>query len=231
MKIKAVCFDIGQTLINYNAPLNWKSLHPDALRNVMRACQFDGLGGKIDAAVAILSKYNTREHYREHEVSSDTIFKEIFDAWGQKYDKMALAKESFYGFFQAKAVCFDDTISTLGALSAKGILLGFLTDVAYGMDNQFALEDIAEIKDYFHAGFTSNDVGFRKPNERGFKMLLEALDVSPSQMIYVGDEKKDIVGANDARIASVLINRGEEVRDWGQKRTIRNLGEILALLC
>jgi len=230
MPIKAVGFDIGQTLINYNAPLNWKSLHPNALRNVMSACRFVEQDNKIDLAVEILSKYNTREHYREYEVSSDTIFKEIFDAWRQGYDKMAIAKEAFYGFFQAKAVCFDDTISTLAALSSKGILLGFTTDVAYGMDNTYALKDIAEISEYFDVGFTSNDIGYRKPNEQGFKMLLEALNIPPSQMMYIGDEEKDIVGSSGAGMVSVLINRSADVKDFGQKYTIKNLSEIMNLL-
>ena len=169
MAVTAVGFDIGQTLINYRIPLNWKALYPAALQKVMSDCRVDELKDRLDSAIDILSKYNIREHYREHEVSSDTIFKEIFDAWGQDYRKIADAKDSFYSFFQADAKCFDDTLITSDRLFAGNISMGFLTDAAYGMDNKYLLKDISEIKTYFCAGFTSVDVGFRKPNTKGYK--------------------------------------------------------------
>jgi len=230
MPIIAVGFDIGHTLIDYNSPLSWKSLYPDALRKIMGICQLNEQEELLDSAIAVLSKYNTREHYREYEVSSDTIFREIFDAWGQDYGKLSDAKKVFYGFFQSSAVCFADTASTLEALSSKGLLLGFLTDIAYGMDNEYSLNDIAEIRHYFSAGFTSVDIGFRKPNVQGFKLLLETLDVLPSQMLFVGDEEKDIVGANNIGMISVLVNRDSDLKNWGQKHTVQNLNEILNLI-
>jgi len=196
----------------------------------MRDCQIDEEAGRIDVAAAILSKYNTRENYREHEVSSNAIFAEIFDAWGQGHKKLHIAKASFYGFFQADVEYFDDTVLTLEALSSNGILLGFLSDAAYGMDNEYLLRDIEEVRHYFDTGFTSVDVGFRKPNSRGFKMLSDAFGVPPSQIMFVGDEEKDIVGANNFGMVSVLINKGPDEKKWGQHHTIKNLGEIVALI-
>ena len=234
MDIKSVVFDIGGTLVNYNAPLSWKSMHPDALRKVMMDCEIDGCesNSKIDLGVSILSKYNTRENYREHEVSSDAIFNEIFDAWGlgRNSDKLPVAKKAFYNFFQYNAKYFCDAAGTLEALSAKGISIGFLTDVAYGMDNIYSLKDIAEIRKYFNFGFTSIDVGYRKPHPRGYQMLLAASGVAcPSQMVYVGDEEKDVLGANNVGIVSVLINRENAEKNWGQKHTIMNLSDIVSL--
>ncbi|MCL2386419.1 MAG: HAD family hydrolase [Defluviitaleaceae bacterium] len=230
MRIRAVGFDIGQTLVKYKSPLSWKIHYPDALRKVMQDCQIGEDAGKLDLAAAILSKYNTRENYREHEVSSDIIFKEIFDAWGQTHEKLHIAKEAFYGFFQANVAYFDDTTSTLELLSSKGILLGFLSDVAYGMDNEYVLKDIEEVKHYFDVGFTSTDVGFRKPNPQGFKMLSEAFGVPPSQILFVGDEEKDIVGANNFGMISALINKSPNERKWGQHYTIQNLSEIVTAI-
>ena len=104
--------------------------------------------------------------------------------------------------------------------------LGVLTDVAYGMDNVFSLRDIANIKKFFDVVLTSVDVGYRKPNPAGFTALLRAFDASPPQMIYVGDEKKDIAGANALGIVSVLIDRKGASPDFGQKYTIQSLMEL-----
>ena len=225
--IKAVGFDIGHTLVKHVAPLSWKIHYPEALRKVMHDCQIDEASVNLDLAAAILSKYNTRENYRVYEVSSTTIFKEIFDAWRQSHEKLLIAKEAFYGFFQAEVEYFDDTASTLEALSSKGILLGFLSDAAYGMDNEYLLRDIEEIRHYFDVGFTSVDVGFRKPHQQGFKMLSEAFGVAPAQILFVGDEEKDIVGANNFGMISALVNKSSDERKWGQHYTIKNLGEIV----
>ena len=230
MDIKAIGFDVGHTLIKYNNPLNWGALYPLALRKVMEECEITETDYRMQSAISILNKYNTRVYPREYEVSSDNIFTEIFQAWEQEFDRIVKAKKAFYGFFQAGAICFDDTINVLTELTAKGIQLGFLTDVAYGMDNDYSLADIAAIKGYFKTGYTSVDVGFRKPNSAGYKMLLDSFDVLPFQMMYVGDEEKDIVGANNLGIISVLVNRSEHERLWGQTHTICVLSDLINLV-
>ena len=82
------------------------------------------------------------------------------------------------------------------------------------MDNEFALADINEIKDYIQYPVTSNDVGLRKPNTKGLLFLSEKMNIPLSQMVMVGDEEKDIICANNAGVYSVLINRSEEYKDF-----------------
>ena len=177
-----------------------------------------------------MSKYNTRENPREIEVTSDIIFNEILDGWQQPRDKLDITREAFYGFFQTDAVCYDDVVDVLCYLQSVEVKIGALTDVAYGMDNSFSLRDIASIHHYFDLVLTSVDVGYRKPNAAGFSMLLKAFDVLPSQMMYVGDEQKDIVGANALGIISVLVDRDNKSPAWGQTHTIHSLSDIGALV-
>lgn len=84
--------------------------------------------------------------------------------------------------------------------------------MAYGMDNAFSLEDIAVLSDFIDIAITSVDVGYRKPNSAGYLKLLDSLGVYSDEMIFVGDEEKDIIGAKKAGIVSVLINRSKEKR-------------------
>lgn len=230
MNIKAVSFDIGHTLVKYNNPLNWKSLYEPALKHVFEKCETALSDKDIQVAAAILMKYNTRENPRQNEVSSKTIFTEILNSLNLPHDILDAARESFYGFFQSDAVCYDDVVDTLRYLRASGLQIGALTDVAYGMDNSFSLQDIALIHNYFDAVLTSVDVGFRKPNAAGYLALLKAFGASPSQMIYVGDEQKDIVGANALGIVSVLIDRNGTCPDWGQTHTVQSLLDIRDLI-
>lgn len=115
-------------------------------------------------------------------------------------------------------------------LKQWGIKIGILTDVAYGMDNEFSLEDISVLSDFIDIAITSVDVGYRKPNSAGYLKLIESLEVSPNDMIFIGDEEKDIIGAKKLGIVSALINRSKEIKDFGQDYTLESLSDILSIL-
>jgi len=229
--IKAIGFDIGHTLLNHKKPLNWKESFAPALKQIIEKCGFTDIGDtEITLAIEILMKYNTRENYREHEVTANMIFGEILNAWKKSSDNIETAKDVFFEFLDDGAVYFSDTISTIKELKSRGIKIGFLSDVAYGMDNKYVMKPIESMLSYFDVCLTSIDVGYRKTHTAGFKMLLEKFGVLPSEMLYVGDEEKDVVGANKVGIISVLITRDDQEKNWGQKYTMSSLSEILKII-
>lgn len=228
-KITAIGFDVGHTLIKYKNPLNWQGLYRPGLIHASNAVNITLSEDMILSATEVLLKYNTRVNYREWEVSSDCIFGEILKGWGLQADLHTL-KSGFYSFFKADAEPYPETIDTMKKLKQQGIKIGILTDVAYGMDNVFSLQDIEMLSDFIDTAFTSVDVGYRKPNSAGFLKLLEALDASPDEMMYVGDEEKDIIGANKLGIVSVLINRNKEIKNFGQDYTFESLSGLFSIL-
>ncbi|MDE7170783.1 MAG: HAD family hydrolase [Oscillospiraceae bacterium] len=227
--IKAIGFDVGHTLIKYNNPLNWQGLYRPGLEHAAAAANITLSEDMILAATDVLLKYNTRINNREWETTSDRIFQEILERWGLQADLYAV-KSGFYSFFRADAVPYPETIDTMEKLKRHGIKIGILTDVAYGMDNIFSLADISALSDFIDIAITSVDVGYRKPNPAGYWKLLDALEVSPSEMIFIGDEEKDIIGAKKLGIASALINRGSETKDFGQDYALESLNGIFSLL-
>lgn len=96
------------------------------------------------------------------------------------------------------------------------------------MDKKLVLADIEEFKKYIDVVLTSVEIGYRKPNKQGFIQLSKELAVDINEMIYVGDEEKDMIGANRLGIYSVLVNRTNTVIDFGQKKTIKNLNELFS---
>ena len=70
------------------------------------------------------------------------------------------------------------------------------------MDNEFSLKDIEEIKDYIDLKLTSENVGYRKLNSKGFKMMLDKFGCNSDEMLYIGDEEKDIKGAKSVNVKS-----------------------------
>ena len=223
---KAVVFDIGQTLIEYNKPLNWSKSYRPALERAAKAYNIHLSEIDFQKAIDILTIYNTRINPREYEVSSNKIFKEIFEKLTISQSNFILFKSEFYAFFNNETSVYEDIIPILKELNSNGIVIATLSDVAYGMDNKFALADISKIEDYIQYPITSNDVGFRKPNTKGLLYLSKKMNIPLSQMVMVGDEEKDIICANKAGVYSVLINRSEKLKDFGQRKTIHTMLEL-----
>ena len=226
MKIKGVVFDIGQTLAYYPVPLNWSALYRPAFESVAEKNGLSVTEAEYAHIGHVLSKYNTRINPREVEVSSDLIFTEILNGTGIPLEYLDAVKRDFYSFFRNEVRIYGDAPETLKALRSKGIAVGTLSDVPYGMDNAFALADISEVLEFIDIPFTSNDVGYRKPNRKGLEMLSEKMNVPPSEMMFVGDEKKDVECAINAGAVAVLINRGDEEKRYGQDYTIKSLKEL-----
>lgn len=78
---------------------------------------------------------------------------------------------------------------------------------------------------------TSIDVGFRKPNPCGFAALTSLLGCDPGEMLFVGNEEKDVAGARAAGMTSVLLWRGlEPALAWGQHLVIGEIAAITGLI-
>jgi putative hydrolase of the HAD superfamily len=228
----AIGFDLGHTLVSYgDVPLSWKSLYKQALEDVLLECKIQMNDNKILCGEEILSKYNTRITPREIEISSDIIFSEILLSWGVSVDDyLKISKQRFFQYFQRNSELYDDTLITLQTLRMKGIRTGVLTDVSYGMDREFVLNDILKFDNLIDVLLTSVEVGYRKPNTRGFIELSERLGTNPRDMLYVGDEPKDVEGANNSGMYSVFIDRIDSKADYGQKETIRSLKDLLEFI-
>ena len=228
---KAVAFDLGETLIYYmGLPLNWQSLYGQALVRVAEACGHPVTEADIGLGEAILGRYNTRLHPRLQEVTADRILGEVLAAWGLPIlggsDHL---EDAFFGFFQQAYAVYPDTIPALQALQRQGIKVAVLTDTPYGMPRRFVDRDLVPIAMYVDQALTSVEVGYRKPHPSGYLALAELLGVEPFDTVYVGNEEKDIVGANSVGMFSVLINRAGGRSDFGQRRTIASLTELAEL--
>ncbi len=225
--IKAIVFDIGGTLVEYKIPLNWSELCSPAFECVADRCGYIFSEDDYNHAARVLARYNARINPREYEVSSNQIFSEIMSGMGLPMEDIEKVKFHFYSYFRQDVHLYKEVKETLKRLSDQGILLGTLSDVAYGMDNVYALEDISEVIKYIDYPLTSNDVGYRKPRAEGLKLLSEKMHIPVEEMAFVGDEEKDVMCAVNAGAYPVLINRGDSAKNYGQNKEIHSLDELL----
>ncbi len=227
----AAVFDIGETLIRYGNPLSWASLYRPALERADRACDLGLSEADFSGAAAVLQRYNTRLHPRAREVRADDIFQEILDVWQRPEGPVKAVKREFFAFFrQNDPRPFPEVPETLAALKRDGVRTATLSDVAYGEDNETALADLREIAAYIDLPLTSRDTGWRKPDGRGLRYIAERFHTDVRELVFVGDEEKDVLCANGVGAASVLIDRAGRRPDWGQRYTISSMDGLRKIL-
>jgi putative hydrolase of the HAD superfamily len=224
MKIKAMCFDLGDTLIyNSGMPLSWANYYKTALEKGFAKINKILTNENYIMCSNILAKYNTRINQREVEYKSEKIFNEIKEYLKLSSLKKKIIEKEFFKFFQEKQQLFFDTEKTLIEIKKLEMRTGILTDVPYGMPKKLLMEDIKPIKKYIDIVLSSVDVGYRKPNVSGYKLLAKKLCVKEEEMIYIGNEEKDIKGANESQAISILINRTDNKVNYGEKYQFKDL--------
>jgi putative hydrolase of the HAD superfamily len=232
--IRAVGFDLGDTLLFYrDTPMSWVTLYPDALTAVAKHCQAQPTPEQFVRAKEILTQHNTRVVPRTREIPAETILGSILETW--KLDPAqdsSAAIEAFFTFFQQRLSAYPETVSVLQTLRMQSIPTGILTDVAYGMPRTFVERDIAGagITGLFDVLLTSVEVGVRKPEPAGYHELAKRLGVEPTQMLYVGNEAKDVIGARQAGAFSALLDRDGSGTNHGQDFTLSTLANLYSIM-
>lgn len=125
---------------------------------------------------------------------------------------------------------FVDTLGVLDSLKDHFQLL-LLTNGS--PDLQYTkLELSPELKRYFDHVIISGDFGIGKPDVSIFKHALHQLGVSNKEALMVGDNlNTDILGANRAKIKSVLVKRHEnQIMSTQPTYEIAELEDLLPLV-
>lgn len=232
--IRAVGFDLGDTLLFYrDTPMSWVTLYPDALAAVAKRCLAQPTPEQFERAKEILTQHNTRVVPRTREIPAETILGLILEAWELDPDQHTrTAIEAFFSFFQQRLSAYPETVSVLQTLRTHRIPTGILTDVAYGMPRAFVERDIAGagITGLFDVLLTSVEVGVRKPEPVGYHQLAKRLGVASDEMLYVGNEAKDVIGTRKAGALSAFLDREGSGADHGQKFILSTLADIYHIL-
>jgi putative hydrolase of the HAD superfamily len=233
MTVRAVGFDLGETLIHFQGiPLSWRDEYPAALTKAGAACGVVTGENHIAAAVPVLERYNTRITPRIEEVEASVVFAEVLATWElTDAGYCDIAAEAFFGHFRQEMAAYDDTLPVLSDLRRRGVPVGVLTDVPYGMPDELTREylTLPGLEPYVGHLVTSVMVGVRKPDPEGYRQLAARLGVSVNEMVYIGNERKDIEGANRAGAVSVLLDREGRHPEWGQRYRIESLYELRIL--
>ena len=230
--IKAVFFDLYNTLVTYDPP-----------REVIEAKILKDFGIEVSPE-SLLRPITTADDfiYKEHaRLPISKRSKEETTALYMQYHGIVLKevgleapKELIIGILgkwmslDVKMVLFDDAIPVLTSLKERGLILGLISNV----DRDIApLYQGLGLSDWLQVMVTSQEVGFNKPHPEIFKAALKQAGVKPSEAIYVGDQHQiDVVGANGAGMRGILLDRGGFFEDIADCPRIRSLTQVATYL-
>jgi putative hydrolase of the HAD superfamily len=221
MTIKAVLFDLGNTLV-YQEPLE----------PFQRILQANGITKSIEEIREAFERGN-------REFDSERLFvfppHEFYVRWNMTILKCLgitrsvrrLAAEIDSQWFNfSKIYVYPDVKDTLRRLKQMGLKLGVVTG-GYELDIKQILPK-ANLDRFFDTCVGADTTGKRKPEPEAFKHALRQLGVKPAEAIFVGDRlQEDYLGARKVGMKAVLIQR-DGARIAGVK-TITSLKEIFAV--
>lgn len=242
MPIRAVMFDLGNTLMHAVAPDMWPEVIHRGNQALMDYLCNLGILTECDTFTVEFNQ-RLRQYYAERdeqmiETSTFLVLKELLTEKGYADVSDTVVRESLdehYAVTQKNWKLEKDTLTCLEALQQGNYKMGIISNAGDDRDVQQLVKKFS-IDSYFDLTLTSAACGYRKPHQRIFELALEYFNVRAEEVAMVGDTlKADILGANLMDMYSIWITRRVEDPTDGvlpvqPKATIKTLGELPSLL-
>lgn len=234
-KIKAVIFDLDETLIDVTESL---SIAQEAVAKELEKYLKDN-GFKInlekiqnkikfvDDFMNMLLKYD-RNDWWQFLVGQLDINYNLNSEFKRKLTDV------YWDFYIGSVKLYEDSIPTLEYLKGKHYSLGMITDTDGERGKKKARIDDLNLCNLFDSIIIAGeDTKHTKPNPEPYLKIAKIFKLNPDRCIFVGDKPfTDIKGALLAGMKTVLIQR----RNWGMKSNItpdfivKNIAQIKMFL-
>jgi len=143
-------------------------------------------------------------------------------AEGLPFEILKIIRQQFNG---DAVILFDDVLPTLKMLKERGLVLGLITNATR---DKLAIHRKLGLEDYLDFAVTSQEAGADKPKLPIFLAALDRAGVKAFEAIHVGDQYQlDVVGASEAGINPILIDRYDLYPEVSQCPRIHSLTELV----
>lgn len=205
--IKAVCFDFGNTLIEFGPQAfanQYKSLEK-AMSDLFGYCD----GGRLKEIRDRQIRAPFENGYRENDIQ--TITKELISGLYNCVPEIrhvdALIQARYEAFIQY--VTLPDGVIPLLHKLRNRYRLGVISNYPCSRSINDSLRKIG-LWDLFDDVVVSGDCGYCKPHPKPFEIFLSRLDILPSECIYIGDNwLADVQGSKNMGMHAILTTQHE----------------------
>ncbi|MGB3589134.1 MAG: YjjG family noncanonical pyrimidine nucleotidase [Tunicatimonas sp.] len=230
-KYSHILFDLDHTLWDF------ERCATETLVDLYQTHQLTRLGcASAEAFCQAFHRVNYRlwDLYNRGEYNSERLRRErfimVFDDLGVSYDSdlpPALA-EDYLAICPTKGYVIADAVEVLDHLH-QHYPLHIVTN---GFSDVQAIKlERANIAQYFQTVTTSDNSGYRKPNEGIFHYALNLISTVAEECIMIGDNlESDILGAQNAGIDHIYFNPGNKNHTTTVTHEITSLRELIGIL-
>ncbi|UCD96938.1 MAG: HAD family hydrolase [Candidatus Bathyarchaeota archaeon] len=226
MTIKAVLFDMGNTLVKYDVDI-FEEVYDRILTSL-------GISRSIDEIKRAFEK--TEEEAKKNGLLSSfgkIACEEFWHCWDSLILKHLniTEKEELAGTIQSKwfdfleSTLYPEVREVLSELRNRQVKVGLIS-TAYEEEIHLLMKKIGLEKTTFDVIVGVDTIKKAKPDPAVFKYAINQLNVAPEETMFVGDKiEADYKGAKNAGLHALLINRSENPPK--ELTIIGNLTEIL----
>ncbi len=227
--VKAVFFDLYQTLIDYDPPRETE------LARIINDYGIKVTKEMIHRPMVIADEFMYKEHARQPITKrSKSEQKNLFSQYQTIILKEAgidptpeLITNNITKMHQVNfhRVLFDDVLPALKQLEKNGIILGLISNIDRDISPLF---DKLGLTPFLKVVITSLDCGFHKPQPEIFQEAARQAGVTVNESVYIGDQYQiDVLGAKEAGMKGVLIDRNDFFNDDTDELIIRDLKQLV----
>ena len=189
MEVLAVIFDLDGTVISD------ENEYGAAFAEVLGK-----LGAKVDSPYPQVGGIGVRENWAK-------LLKEYHIKTNKSIDELALQTQEAYLKRLENVNLKEGLVDFIDGLKASGILTALATS-----NDWWVVEEIYEslnLRDYFDALTTGEEVAFKKPDPEIFNITADKLEVGRTLCVVIEDSKAGISAAHEASMKAVGIYRNE----------------------
>ncbi|MHC5765464.1 MAG: HAD family hydrolase [Nostoc sp.] len=205
MSYKAIIFDLDNTLLNFEI------CERQAILGALEACtiSLDLHGISENLFLQVFETYNSK-YWRQREIFSpseliEMSYRSTLAELDIQTDQISNLSQSFWHIFNHFAVMEPDVNEVLTVL-ASNYRLAVITNGF--VSAQLPRMQAAGIEHFFEEVVVSEAIGFAKPSPKIFHHALSRLNLTPAEVIYVGDSlKHDYAGATQVKMDFCYYNR------------------------
>ncbi len=216
INIKAILFDFGQTLVDA----------ADGFRTAEKEAQ-----SKLFANMSLTLHADFMDNYRrirktlhaESNFSRISLWREVYFYYCLKHDDSLLEtwETEYWKTVKARTTLFPETIDVLNGLS-ENYQLGLISNTqGQRQSGNHRLSQFPELEKYFQEIIIAGENNIApKPDSQPFRLCLDALNLKPSEAVYVGDDFRiDVCGAKDVGLHTVWLQHHSVKRSWPKAET------------
>ncbi len=212
--LKAVIFDLDGTLL-------------DTIEDISISCNY------------VLGHYNKtplsiEEYKNVVGLGAAQLFRDLLPTLSksEQKDAFALFEKHYAKQFNKNTKMYENINKMLTFFQVRGIKMAVLSNKPNFFTKKCVMKYLRNWK--FDAVYGIRDGIARKPDPSGAFEILKELHVEPSECLFVGDMKIDMITANNANITSIGVLWGfrgrEELIDHGAKYIVKDPIEIIKLV-